>query len=100
MLDVNALAAFLHELDQNNNREWFEAQKPRYQQLRGEFTDCVQQVIYGLGEMDSHVQSMRAKDAIFRIHRDVRFARDKRPYKTNFSASISPEGRAAGFPGY
>lgn len=100
MLDVDALTAFLYELDQNNNRAWFEAQKPRYLALRNDFADCVQQVIYTIGEVDSHVQSMRAQDAIFRIHRDVRFARDKTPYKTTFSASISPEGRAAGYPGY
>lgn len=100
MLQAEALLAYLAELAQNNNRDWFEAQRPRYQALRREFADLVQSVIFRLGEFDAHLQGLRAEDAIFRIHRDVRFAKDKTPYKTVFSASLCPEGRAADMPTY
>lgn len=100
MLDPHALVVWLGKLAQNNNRPWFEAEKPRYQALRRDFADAVQQIIYGTGEADPAIQPVSAESAIFRIYRDVRFSKDKTPYKTVFNASINPDGRAGGMPGY
>lgn len=98
-MDLVTLTAFLHELATNNNRTWFEEHKPRYNALRADFTDLVEEVVFGVAAFDPQIQGVRAKDTLFRIHRDIRFAREKVPYKTTFSSSISDRGRI-GSPGY
>jgi uncharacterized protein (TIGR02453 family) len=98
-LVIGELAGYLSELAANNNKPWFETNRDRYQHLRSQFTDLVQEVILALGEFDEDVQGLAAGNALFRIHRDVRFSKDKTPYKTTFSASISRQGRIGG-PGY
>lgn len=99
-MDLEALVVFLHELAANNNKPWFEANSARYKVLRSGFTDMVQDIIYGLGAVDEKVQGVRADKALFRIHRDVRFARDKSPYKSIFSAVIAPDGKNLAAPLY
>ena len=94
------LVSFLQELADNNHKSWFEAQRPRYQALRQEFTDLVGEVIAGAGVVDPAVQELAPADCIFRINRDVRFSRDKSPYKTQFSAAIAPRGRSTNAPAY
>ncbi|MFN8499955.1 MAG: DUF2461 domain-containing protein [Anaerolineae bacterium] len=98
-MDFAALVQFLAELEQNNNKTWFEANSKRYDALRADFTDLVAEVVFGVATFDPRIQGVLAKDTLFRIHRDVRFARDKVPYKTQFSSSITDRGRI-GAPGY
>lgn len=98
-MDTAALVNYLAELEQNNHKAWFEANRARYDALRADFTDLAQEVVFGVAAFDPQIQGVRAKDTLFRIHRDVRFARDKAPYKTTFSSSISDRGRI-GAPGY
>jgi len=86
------LIRFLEELDANNNRAWFVMNKPRYDILRGEFLELVSKVIAAVGRFDPAVADCNAKKALFRINRDMRFSRDKSPYKTHFSASITATG--------
>ncbi|HEX2203281.1 MAG TPA: DUF2461 domain-containing protein [Longimicrobium sp.] len=99
-MDFARLAAYLGALAENNRKEWFEANRAEYQALRGDFTDFVGEVIGRIGEGDDAVRWMDPKDCIFRLHRDVRFSADKSPYKTTFSAFVSPRGRAVDGPGY
>ncbi|MGB0167519.1 MAG: DUF2461 domain-containing protein [Luteibaculum sp.] len=80
---------FLSDLNQNNNRDWFTANKNRYVEAKLEFEAFVQELILSIAEWDSTVLPLQAKDCVFRIYRDVRFSKDKRPYKTNFGAHIS-----------
>lgn len=87
------LRAFLSELEDNNNRAWFVMNKPRYDILRAEFLQLVTGLIAGLAKFDPAIADCDPKKALFRINRDVRFAHDKSPYKTTFSASILPGGR-------
>lgn len=94
------LVRFLEELAQNNNRDWFEANRPRYQTLRAEWTDLIQQVILALAGADPALEELSAERSLFRIHRDVRFSKEKQPYKTRFSASLSPGGKDLRVPGY
>lgn len=94
------LVAFLDELAQNNNRDWFEANRPRYVALRSTWTDLVQQLILRLAGVDGELEGLAAERALFRIHRDVRFAKDKAPYKTTFSALLSPAAKDVLAPGY
>ncbi|MCX6032148.1 MAG: DUF2461 domain-containing protein [Chloroflexi bacterium] len=99
-MDFPALIAFLAELARHNNKPWFEEHRPTYERLRGEWLAFVGQVIVGIAQFDPSVGSVSPKDALFRINRDVRFAKDKRPYKTTFSAAICPQGRTSGLPAY
>jgi uncharacterized protein (TIGR02453 family) len=92
MLQENLLQ-FLYELSQNNNRDWFEKNKPRYQkEVKKPFEAFVDAVIDELKtfEPDFNIQ---AKDCVFRIHRDTRFSKDKTPYKTHLAAVFTQGGR-------
>lgn len=86
---------FLKDLKKNNNRPWFEANRKRYELAKTDFLNFIQQVIDIYGKKDKSIASLKAKDCIFRINRDVRFSKDKSPYKTNFGASINKGGRKA-----
>ena len=89
-MHLRDLTRFLSELSENNNRPWFVMNKPRYDILREEFLVMVTDLIAELARFDPQVAFCEPKKALFRIHRDLRFARDKRPYKTRFSAGITP----------
>ncbi|SFL74601.1 DUF2461 domain-containing protein [Rugamonas rubra] len=89
-MHLRDLTQFLKELSENNNRPWFIMNKPRYDILREEFLEVVTQLIVELGKFDPAVKFCNPKKAMFRINRDVRFANDKSPYKTRFSAAIAP----------
>jgi uncharacterized protein (TIGR02453 family) len=84
---------FLKSLKKNNNKAWFEANRRKYEEARADFTQFIQRVIDQLGKKDASINHLTAKDCLFRINRDVRFAKDKSPYKTNFGASINKSGR-------
>jgi uncharacterized protein (TIGR02453 family) len=92
---------FLLSLGQNNNREWFEKNKPTYEKVyKKEFTPFIQNLIDEVKKFDPSVNDL-AKDSLFRIYRDVRFSKDKSPYKDYFSASISKGGKKnPDYPGY
>ncbi|HVL76915.1 MAG TPA: DUF2461 domain-containing protein [Noviherbaspirillum sp.] len=86
------LVRFLAELAENNNRAWFVMNKPRYDILRAEFLDLVTGLIGRIGRFDPAVSGCDPKKALFRINRDMRFSKDKSPYKTQFSAAITASG--------
>jgi uncharacterized protein (TIGR02453 family) len=87
------LRRFLFELSENNNRAWFVMNKPRYDILRAEFLQLVNELIKKISQFDPAIAGCEPKKALFRINRDMRFGADKSPYKTTFSASILPSGR-------
>ena len=89
-MHLRDLTQFLTELADNNNRPWFIHNKPRYDILREEFETVVTELIASISKFDKQVVACNPKKAMFRINRDVRFANDKRPYKTRFSAGITP----------
>jgi len=91
---------FLSALKEHNRKEWFHANKPVYQKVRREFEQYVGLLIAGIARFDDSVKSLEPRDCIFRINRDIRFSKDKRPYKTNFGAYIAPGGRKGGYAGY
>jgi uncharacterized protein (TIGR02453 family) len=98
-LDLQPALQFLDELDKNNNKAWFEENRPAYEDARDRFARLVDYLIDEVRPYDD-LQSLRAKDCIFRIYRDVRFSRDKTPYKTNLGALVAPGGRKAVRMGY
>jgi uncharacterized protein (TIGR02453 family) len=92
-MHLRDLTQYLYELSENNNRPWFIMNKPRYDILREEFLQVVTDLIRELGKFDPLIADCNPKKAMFRINRDVRFATDKRPYKTNFSAALAPNDK-------
>ena len=92
-MNTRELVNYLEGLAENNNRAWFVMNKPSYDILRAEFVELVGRVIAGTARFDPAVGGQEAKKALFRINRDVRFSKDKSPYKSNFSAVIAPGGK-------
>jgi uncharacterized protein (TIGR02453 family) len=86
------LIRFLAELQENNRRAWFVMNKPRYDILRAEFLVLVSELIEDVARFDPAVADCNPRKALFRINRDMRFSKDKQPYKTNFSAAITASG--------
>lgn len=80
---------FLKELKQNNDRDWFSENKPRYEKAKMEFEQFIDELIPAIAVFDPGIAHQTAKKCVFRIYRDVRFSKDKSPYKTNFGAHIT-----------
>jgi uncharacterized protein (TIGR02453 family) len=86
---------FLKDLKKNNNKAWFDKNRKVYEEAKADFAAFVQQLIDLHGKKDPSIRNLAAKDCMFRINRDVRFSKDKSPYKTNFGASINKGGKKA-----
>src|SRR5258706_3382120 len=87
-MHIPALLQFLAELAENNNRPWFLHNKPHYDIIREEFIELVGQVGAKVAKFDPDLGPFEPKKAVFRIYRDVRFAKDKSPYKTHIGAVL------------
>ncbi len=84
---------FLLDLRENNKKEWFHANKKNYEKyVKEPFKNFVTELIFRNQEFDTEL-TMEAKDAIFRINRDMRFSKDKSPYKTWISANMNNKGK-------
>ncbi|MGB9701825.1 MAG: DUF2461 domain-containing protein [Candidatus Kapaibacteriota bacterium] len=86
---------FLEELNENNNKDWFSLHKNDYENAKNNFQTFIQQIINIHSGNDNSIMHLTAKDCIFRINKDIRFSKDKSPYKINFGASINKAGRKA-----
>ena len=84
---------FFKELAANNNKEWFDQNRKRYdKEVKKPFNAFIAETIELLRADDAEIDLL-PKDAIFRINRDIRFSKDKTPYKTNMAAIISAHGK-------
>jgi uncharacterized protein (TIGR02453 family) len=84
---------FFKNLTANNNKNWFDANKTTYEKnVKNPFQVFIQDLIIAFSKYNSNIEK-EAKNSIFRIYRDVRFSKDKTPYKLFTSALISPTGR-------
>jgi uncharacterized protein (TIGR02453 family) len=91
---------FLKDLKKNNNKPWFEKNKSIYLEAKEDVSHFVQQVIEGLGKSDPDIAPLQPKDCLFRIYRDVRFSKDKSPYKINMGAYFNKGGKKSPTAGY
>ena len=91
---------FLKDLKKNNNKSWFDMHRKQYETAKEDFAQFVLLLIDKQGKADKSIASLKAKECMFRINRDIRFAKDKSPYKTNFGASINKGGKKAMVAGY
>ncbi len=95
-----ATLKFLKDLQKNNNKPWFEKNRSVYENAKADFGTFVQTIIDKHGKKDESIKELKAKECMFRINRDVRFAKDKSPYKNNFGASINRGGKKSIYAGY
>jgi uncharacterized protein (TIGR02453 family) len=85
---------FFIELAPNNHKDWFDLNRKRYEKsVKEPFKDFVEHIIKEIAKTDASFKDLEAKDCIFRINRDIRFSKDKTPYKMNVSAVVAPEGK-------
>ena len=99
MLQASTLK-FLKDLKKNNNKPWFDANRKAYENAKTDFVAFIDTVIEKHGKKDSSIAHLAAKDCIFRINRDVRFSKDKSPYKTNMGAYMNKDGKKGMTAGY
>lgn len=97
---MKEIISYLRDLSQNNNREWFMANKARYTAVAERFNAIVDELIREIARYDTSVTGLTAKDCTYRIYRDVRFSADKSPYKTHMGAFICRGGKKSGYSGY
>jgi uncharacterized protein (TIGR02453 family) len=78
---------FLTDLSKNNNRDWFNNRKERYTEARDNIIAFADALLAELNKHD-HIENPSGKKSVYRIYKDVRFAKDKTPYNTHWSASF------------
>ena len=92
---------FLKKLKTNNNRDWFEKNKTAYLAAKESFETLVESMVPAIHKFDKQIsKDLKAKDCTFRIYKDVRFSKDKSPYKTNMGAVFNPGGKKSAVAGY
>ena len=84
---------FLENLANNNNKTWFDNHRDEYEAVKHDFEQLVATVLSSMGAIEPALKELQPKDCIMRIFRDVRFSKDKTPYKTNLGAGFSKGGR-------
>ncbi len=96
---METILNFLKALAKNNDRAWFEKNKAKYLEAKAQFDQFVTKLLHGLTDFDQSLAGLDPKKITFRIYRDVRFSKNKLPYKSNMSAGISPRGKMVDEPG-
>jgi len=91
---------FLNDLEKNNNRPWFELNRTLYEAAKADLQNMVADLIPAIAKFDERIGNLAVKDCTFRINRDVRFSKNKSPYKTNMAAYFSKGGKKASVAGY
>lgn len=99
MLQPSSLK-FLKDLKKNNNKPWFDKNRKQYDAAKEDFVLLVAQVIKGIGSFDPSIAGLEAKNCLFRINRDVRFSKNKDPYKNNMAAYFNKDGKKGLGAGY
>jgi len=91
---------FLKDLKENNTREWFQDNKKSYLLAKDEFEAFIADLLPDLAGIDKELSGLEPKQCIFRIYRDVRFSKDKSPYKVNMGAAMTKGGRKSHYATY
>ena len=91
---------FLIDLAQNNSRDWFLAQAPRYDKFKKNYQDLIAQLLQEMQAIDPHLELLAVKNCSFRIYKDLRFSKDKTPYKTHLGIWLNTNRNWGNAPGY
>lgn len=90
----------MNELSRHNNKAWFDENRKEYEAVKTDFQAFTKGLIEGCARFDPRICGIDVKDCTYRINRDIRFSKDKSPYKTHFGAYICPGGKKSGYSGY
>lgn len=99
-MNFELILKFLKSIAKNNDREWFEKNKSKYLEAKQLHEDFLEALHKELVKFDEGLAGLNPRKLAFRIYRDVRFSKDKRPYKINMGAGFSPKGKMMQDPGY
>ncbi|NBL64504.1 TIGR02453 family protein [Flavobacterium sp. NST-5] len=91
---------FLNDIKENNNREWFHANKSFYEEYKTAYSKLIQEFLNEMIPLDESLRHLEVKDCSFRIARDIRFSKDKTPYKTHLGIWLSGGTKNTNLPGY
>lgn len=91
---------FLSELIANNNTEWMHANKKRYENYKKDYHSFIASILAEMKPLDKSLEPLEVKNCTFRINRDIRFSKDKSPYKTNMGVWMSQDKNRKNAPGY
>jgi len=91
---------FLDDLKKNNNREWFQDQKKRYEIFKKDYHQLVSDFLDVMKPLDPSLELLEVKNCTFRINRDIRFSKDKSPYKAHLGVWMSSGAKGANRSGY
>jgi uncharacterized protein (TIGR02453 family) len=99
MLTENTLQ-FFRELRENNHKAWFDENRHRYEEVKKDYHRLIGEILLKMQNFDKSLSHLQVKDCTFRINRDIRFSKDKTPYKTHLSIIMSPYGKRMEFAAY
>ena len=99
MITTEALH-FLDDLIANNNTEWMHENKKRYENYKKDYHHFIASLLAVMKPLDKSLESLEVKNCTFRINRDIRFSKDKSPYKTNMGVWMSQNKNRKNSPGY
>ncbi len=99
MLEASTLK-FLKDLKKNNNREWFAENKHKYDLAKADVVKFVSEILSNISKSIPELQVLKAEKCIMRIYRDVRFSKNKDPYKLNFGIYFPIKDKSVHAPGY
>jgi uncharacterized protein (TIGR02453 family) len=91
---------FLNDLIANNNTEWMHANKKRYENYKKDYHNFIGSILTEMKKLDKSLEPLEVKNCTFRINRDIRFSKDKSPYKTNMGVWMSQDRTQKNAPGY
>ena len=91
---------FLEDLKANNNRDWFQDNKKRYEAFKSDYHQLIRDFLEIMKPQDANLELLEVKNCTFRVNRDIRFSKDKSPYKTHLSIWLSTNLGGGNTPGY
>ncbi len=91
---------FIDDLKANNNTEWMHANKKRYENYKKDYHGFIASILAEMKPLDKSLEPLEVKNCTFRINRDIRFSKDKTPYKTHISVWLSTDKNRKNAPGY
>jgi uncharacterized protein (TIGR02453 family) len=91
---------FLDDLKKNNNRDWFQDNKKRYEVFKKDYHQLVSDFLDAMKPLDPSLELLEVKNCTFRINRDIRFSKDKSPYKAHLGVWMSTGAKGANRAGY
>ena len=96
----NEALQFIEDLKNNNNKEWFHENKKRYEFFKKEYQNLIAEILQEMKPLDASLANLEVKNCTFRINRDIRFSKDKSPYKSNMGIWLSTNRNYKNSPGY